>query len=276
MTNKTEWISVGALGDAFAPDNHCLQASAGLLGRCLTLHFADGAVIEHHFESAEQLRWSVVEGAERAEGRREHYQATTIRDGIYFVDFIKGGERATTVSLVLDLKRNIFTAVTGQLPTQADAEIPFLRRIARHMELTAVGAAFAHGAIDAPFAAATPRHQPSRELVDKRVQYTYSPHEVYEHIYLNEHYYTWHCLQGSEQGLNDTDACACYRIDEALYLFVWREKIIPTLGVIMVDLERMKTTGKIFGYEGQDFGPVRNFPVGAHCAILNQTARGQA
>jgi hypothetical protein len=37
----------------------------------------------------------------------------------------------------------------------------------------------------------------------------------------------------------------------------------------MVDLRAMKTTGKIMGYEGDDFAGVRNFGVGAHARVLS-------
>lgn len=60
-------------------------------------------------------------------------------------------------------------------------------------------------------------------------------------------------------------------IDAKLYLFVWREKIVPTLGVVMIDLERMKTDGKIFGYHGSRFDAQSNFPVGALAQVLNVT-----
>ena len=44
------------------------------------------------------------------------------------------------------------------------------------------------------------------------------------------------------------------------------------LGVIMIDLRRGKTTGKIMGYEGADFGVLSNFQVGAVARVLNQTS----
>ena len=50
---------------------------------------------------------------------------------------------------------------------------------------------------------------------------------------------------------------------------MWREKIVPTLGAVLVDLEQMKTTGKIFGYSGFDFGTVMNFPVGARASLVS-------
>ena len=97
-------------------------------------------------------------------------------------------------------------------------------------------------------------HLPTDELVGKRVQYVYSQTEAYEHIYLNEDLYTWQCLRGSEQGLADTDRCHYRRIADGLYLFVWREKVIPTLGVVLVDWACKRSNGKLFGYEGSDFG----------------------
>ena len=56
-----------------------------------------------------------------------------------------------------------------------------------------------------------------------------------------------------------------------LYLFVWREKIVPTLGAILLDLDRMKTTGKIFGYADDALTTISNFQVGAHSKLINKT-----
>ena len=67
----------------------------------------------------------------------------------------------------------------------------------------------------------------------------------------------------------DTDLCHHYKIASNLYLFVWREKFVPTLGVVVVNLEEMKTTGKIFGYESDDFVKLTNFPIGAHAQLAN-------
>ncbi len=73
------------------------------------------------------------------------------------------------------------------------------------------------------------------------------------------------------KGLADVDRCHYVQVAEDLYLFVWREKIIPTLGVILIDLQQMRTDGKIMGYQGSDFGALSNFPVGASAKILNVT-----
>ena len=104
-----------------------------------------------------------------------------------------------------------------------------------------------------------------------RDRYRYSPSEVYEHIYLNERFYTWQCLKGVEQGLCDTDRCDTYKIADQLYLFVWREKIIPTLGLVLIDLQQHRSDGKIFGYAEASFDEFSNFPVSSYCQVLNST-----
>src|SRR5215469_989149 len=251
------WISVGELGEAFGadPDSNTLPPSPRLAGRRLTLRFEDGSVLDRHFQSEAEL----VDGA----GRVESYRATEIRPGILFVDLIAADRPVSTLSFVLDLERGICTALEATLPTEAEAKVPLVERIGQGAELTSVKAKFLSGAIDAAFGPGVLRHTSTRELIGRRIEYTYGRSERYEHVYLNEQFYTWHCLSGSEQGLADTDRCHYLKVADRLYLFVWREKVVPTLGAVVVDLEQMKTTGKILGYRGLDFGAVVNFPVGA-------------
>lgn len=269
VTNASEWIPVGALGDAFLPENNCLPPISDLAGRSFNLYFEDGWIIEHRFIDGDSLSWRLIEGESDSRQGDERYVATRLREDIYFVDFIKCGERATTVSLVMDLRRNVFIAVIGELPVAEESLTPFITRIAQDKELTSVNAVFRRGTINSPLTGDVVLPEVTRDLLGKRVEYRYSRLENYEHIYLNDRYYTWRCIEGSEKGLTDTDACHYYKIDDNLYLFVWREKIVPTLGVIMVDLDAMKTTGKIAGYEANDFGRVRNFTVGARVRIIS-------
>ena len=116
------------------------------------------------------------------------------------------------------------------------------------------------GASAGPFDAADAPARAHRDLVGKRVEYVYSGTEKYEHIYLNENLYTWQCLEGSEKGLADTDRCHYRLIADELYLFVWREKVVPTLGVVLVDWRAKVSNGKLFGYEGSDFGALSDTP----------------
>lgn len=264
---ETNWISVGDLGTSFAISSHALTPVADLAGQAYDIDLA-GDVITHTFVDGETLRWS-VKGT--AQSGTDTYRATSPREGIYFVDFIKSSERATSVSLVLDPQRGIATAVVGTLPDQARASTPAVELARQKRELTSVDVQILSGVIDSAFDAASPVHEDTDELVGKRVLYRYNPHECYEHVYLNDRMYAWHCISGVEQGLADADRCHYRKIRDSLYLFIWREKVVPTLGIIVIDLEACKTTGKIFGYAGDDFGKLVNFPVGAYATVLNTT-----
>ena len=269
MSDISPWISVGALGEAFAPESNVLSCVNDLEGKTIIFNFENGWSIAHQFLANGQLKWHGIDGEVVGEQGDELYSATSLRPGIYFVDFVKAAERATTVSMIIDLNKKIFTALLGQLPERAQAMEPFLTKIAGNKSLSSVSAHFMRGALDQPFTSATERHALTLELIGKRVHYTYSATEKYEHTYLNANFYAWQCLQGSELGLADTDLCHYYKIDEQLYWFIWQEKIVPTLGVVMLDLQQLKTTGKIFGYSSHDFGPTSNFPVGAYARVVS-------
>lgn len=268
-----DWISVGELGDAFAPNNNCLPPVPDLAGRQVVLNFENGWSIQHSFDANGALTWEILEGEDKGASGTESYVATRPRAGIYFVDFVKSQSPAETVSLVLNFEDQVFLAVLGNLPSADESAVPPLRRIEQKLELTSVRATFLRGTIAVPYSSGAAFPTVTDELIGKRIAYRYSAAELYEHIYLNPSYYSWHCLEGSEKGLCDTDRCHYYKIKNDLYLFVWREKIIPTLGVICIDLQAMKTTGKIFGYETDASGKTRNFGVGAFAQILGVVAR---
>ncbi|MDN7427012.1 molybdenum cofactor biosynthesis protein F [Burkholderia sp. AU16741] len=260
------FIQVGALADGFAPDANVLAPVDALVARTLTLDDASGAWRVYTFEAG-ALQWR--DAATDTEGRVA-CRVTRLRDGLYFVDYIDATARATSVSLVIDLDTGVWTSVVGTLPTEADTRIDAFTRVARGLPLTAVDAQFRHGTLGG-HARPGPLHAPTRELIGKRTMYRYSPTECYEHIYLNENFYAWQCLQGVEGGLADVDRCHYFKIADELYLFVWREKVVPTLGVVLIDFAQHKTDGKIFGYQGSDFGSLSNFPVGAYAQVLNET-----
>ncbi|WP_322044858.1 MoaF C-terminal domain-containing protein [Paraburkholderia sp. J67] len=280
MSSQPVFIQVGALAEGFAPESHILAPSGDLEGRRFTLEFAHGSVNTLHFTGSQRVEVERVVGTIKQQAQHD-CRVTSVRDGIYFVDYIgadealvddEGRPRSASTSYVLDLRRALCTVVVGMLPTETETHIDAFTRVERGMELTGVQVQLRHGRITAGAEPTQTRlHAPTRELIGMRNLYTYSATERYEHIYLNENFYAWQCLSGVEAGLADVDRCHMIGIDEKLYLFVWREKIVPTLGVVMIDLERMKTDGKIFGYRGSRFDALSNFPVGAHAQILNVT-----
>jgi len=270
--SNSEWITVGALADGFAPEAFLLP-DADLAGQTLTLNFSNGWSIPHRFDK-EQLHWNAADGSSSGSAA---YRATSIRPDLYFVDFLKTEDgQEWSVSLVLDIRAGVFTAVLGHLPDADALKTTSLYTRARASQpLTQVQAQFIHGTIDRPWQNGACPHALTGDLIGLRNRYRYSPNEAYEHIYLNENFYTWHCLKGVEKGLAETDLCHYYKIADQLYLFVWREKIIPTLGVVLIDLEQHRSDGKICGYADDSLSKLANFRMASHCDVLNHTEYGE-
>ena len=266
MEQQAVFIQVGALADGFAPDNNILPACGDLAYRTLTLHGSDGSSGTLHFGSNKQLQWQYSDGDSGAADCR----VTALRNNIYFVDYLPV-TRGASCSLVLDLALGLYTRVDGQLPDEAATRLDAFSRVEQGLPLTAVQANISHGTVDRLPLAGELLHHRTQELIGLRNQYRYSQTECYEHIYLNDNFYAWQCLQGVEQGLADVDRCHYIKLAAQLYLFIWREKIIPTLGVVLIDLAQGKTDGKIVGYQGSNFGALANFPVGASASVLNLT-----
>ncbi len=269
MATDVVFVQVGELVRGIT--EYSLPDTGELAGRVLVLNREDGTALWLTFDSAQALTWQTIGGSDSGRSARVAYRATSPRANIFFVDYLTEDRRAASVSHVLDLDTQSATTVAGVLPSRDETAQGMFSRVTQGLEPTAVQAAFIRSTIDAPFTGPGHPHAPTADLIGRRIRYVYSRTEVYEHIYLNEMFYTWHCLAGVEKGLADTDRCHYYKIANDLYLFVWREKIVPTLGVVMIDLARMKTTGKLFGYQADDFGALTNAPIGAHATLVNIT-----
>ena len=249
---STPFIPVGALGEGFAPEAYVLDETTDLAGSTFTLHLDVPVAL--------RLADGVASWGDHTD---VPVRVTAIRPGVYLVDGVAGDVSTT---FVLDVDTGAATLVEGRLPDAGTRAESAYTRVCRGDEPTGVTARIVHGGIGGPTARP---HAPTTELIGLRNRYTYSPSECYEHIYLTRDLYTWHCLSGVEQGLADTDRCHHVGIRDRLTLFVWREKIVPTLGLVLVDLDEMRTTGKIFGNDGFDASTVVNFPAGARAEVLN-------
>ena len=255
MTAQSPWIEVGALAQAFQRDSHALPVTDGLAGRELHLNLGDRAPVNYQFLSGGRVRYG---GA--APCAEDAARITSIRPDIFLVDH-PAEPAAHSISLVLDLRSGRALCVTGWLPSRSEALRPMRERFEAGGPLTAVRATVHTGTIGAGTGAAP--FARSDELIGLHNRYVYSPHESYDHIYLNHHSYLWHCVRGAERGLADVDHCQTYRIADGLYLFLWCEKIVPTLGLVLIDVEQRRTDGKIMGYRDQQFSEVVSFPMGA-------------
>lgn len=270
--STSEWVQVGDLADSISKDAFLLEPSDALFGRSWRFVFSDDEQLGLSFASDGSFACCGTLVGAPLDERAMQNTVTELRPGTFLVDLVLAGIERTSLSLVIDVDAGCCTAILGTLPQRDDAMTPMFDRVLADGVLTAVNVSIRHGVVSGGRIV----HRPGSDLVGKRVQYAYSPHELYEHVYLNEKYYSWHCIEGIEKGLADTDLCHHITLADNFHLFVWREKIVPTLGVILIDLDRKKTSGKLLGYVDQHFAKISNTQIGAHVTLLNTTRYAQA
>lgn len=253
-TNVDEWLPLDQLEPGF--DQYRLPPTNLLTGRNTTLTAADGRRWSFEFTSDTTLHWTGVDGAHY---QQDEYHAFQLRPDIFLVDLVSSADAHASVTVVIDL-----SAASGLL-TVSRISKPSSSGIAVSHEFvsTAITAA------DAP--PSVVEYQRSRDLVGKRVLYVYSEKHAYEHVYLNDDWYTWQCLAGPEYGQADTDACTTYQLRDDVYLFAWREKVIPCGAVVVLDFGELRSTGKLYGL-AEDGATVVNFTMGARAHHLGAVA----
>jgi hypothetical protein len=250
------WLPIGGLEPGF--DENKPPRTEELIGKELTFLFDSGrAIVRYAFPDAGTLKWEALAGPEKGSGDEERYEAIRVAPNIYFVDFLKRSRPGQSVNMALDLGAGAATFVIGTL----------VREEGCHR----VRQAFLHAAVNpsSPDQKVIP-HERSTDMVGKRVKYTYSSTHAYEHVYLNDHRYTWHCLSGPEKGLADTEHCDCFKIAPDIYLFTWWERVVPCEAVVMINLKEMRSTGKLFGLDTAS-GKIINFTMGSYAELLNVT-----
>ncbi|RAK71467.1 molybdenum cofactor biosynthesis F family protein [Aspergillus fijiensis CBS 313.89] len=244
----SEWPNLEALAVGY--DEHLMSACGRLTGQTLTLVFPKAPRVAHRFLNDHTLEWEVLSTNQR--GHAE-YQAFEVRPNIFFVDLYKP-DYEEQVTLVLNqttgqavVALSGFHTVNGTKRTYttfSDAALDGMDG-ARPFELT-------------------------EDLIGKHILYRYTSRDAYEHVYLNQGTFTWHCLTGTEKGLADTEPCKMLKLREKLYLLFWSEKVMPVESVVVVDLEQMRSTGRFFCWDPKPAKLVQ-MRFGSYATVLAET-----
>lgn len=265
---KNEFPTVEELSNGFSEFK--LEEAVELSNKEIELFYEDGQKVVYQFLVKNCLR--VTCEGEHVTSFACIYSAVSPRNNLYFVDFIQANGMSQSVTTVLDFNKMIATTLTATLPSREQADISQLVRAEMKLPMTSVSAQFTHASIGSEFTTKTEQHSFTAELIGKTISFRYSSNDIYEHIYLNEDFYSWHCVSGLEKGLCDTDRCYYLKLDENLYWFTWLEKVVPTIGTVIEDLAegKMRSYGKICGYENYSTGAITNFQVGSYATELSK------
>lgn len=259
LSDTSTWLPLDGLAPGF--DASKAPLSSDLDGRTFTVVDERGTRIVHTF-SAGEVAWDYRPGTgddTAAATQTDACEVFRVDDDLYYAQFHHDYLPNEAVSLILDLRSGYALAVLSVLgeKTTEHVAVRHLFALGRIEELAQRG--------DAP--------APTTELIGRRVLWVYSSVHAYEHVYLSPHWYTWQCLAGPEQGLADTDENTVWRIRPGIYVFTWREKVIPCGSVTIADhrdQHALRSHGVLFG-AGEDGAAPAHFTFGAHGRLLSNT-----
>jgi hypothetical protein len=256
--NKDDWAALTEMADGF--DEYRPPLSAALEGQRLELRcrFPEQPdarfTLVHEFGDG-SLRWTLQDSSGTREGT-EPYELFEMQPGLFFLHYRRSGEdHPVVVTMALDTHSGQATGAVGELGLHPD---PHLAR-----------QQWFQGQLVGSEATPAGAHPSTTELLGHRIRYAYSSDDVYDHVYLNEHLFTWICVGGAEAGLGDTDRATYWQLRERTYLFSWLEKNVGVEGMVLIDLAALRTVGIQFGLD-QQTGDLVNITMGAYALDLGR------
>lgn len=252
-TGPADWKAM----DDFAAgiDGNRLPRTTALAGTSLTVAEDGAPARQLSFLDGETVSWRRDDGT----AGTDWYEAVEMRPQVHYLTIGDAAHPMRAAVLVVNRATGRTLTVTSVI---ADEPTPGRPRV----EQAFVPGSLAGGA---PTAAGGPP-APTRDLIGLRALYRYSPNHLYEHVYLSSERYAWQCLVGEQRGHGDVDLATTWSLGDDLYVFTFREFLIPVAATWLYDLTALRTVGTFFGL-GAD-GTVRTAPGGAVVTVLGRVA----
>lgn len=204
-------------------------------GTSLRITLDDGTALALDF-GAETVSWSATGGYE-ASGT-DPYDAVAVREDVVFVNLPLTSREREALTIVYSTTTHRALAALSHI---SDEDVEGTPRVTQRF--------WAGVTDDGPPTGEAPA--PSRDLIGKRNVYRYSPHHLYEHVYVSSQRYAWQCLEGVQRGHGDMDLSTVWKFADGLYLFCFREFRIAVASVWLHDLGyQLMTTGIFLGLNG--------------------------
>ncbi|MGH9043445.1 MAG: MoaF C-terminal domain-containing protein [Acidimicrobiales bacterium] len=257
-TDPSTWLPLDGLAIGF--DANKGATTGELDGRTIVIDNEDGSWVEHVFGSGRVTHTFHPPDAAAPTVQVDAFEAFVVDDALYYAQFHEQAFPSSAVSLFIDDRTNRSLTVVTEI---GDVSQPGTR----------VSQRFVVGALHGLRALGSPPH-PTPALVGRRALWIYSASHAYEHIYLSPRWYSWQCLAGPEKGLADTDEVTTYELRPGIYVFTWREKVVPCAAVTVADHREprgLRSHGALFGLDGSGTQYV-HFTFGAYGRLLGVTA----
>ncbi len=240
--------------DALFPGHDALRlgATQSLIGAELELHVAGRKPVVYKFGERD-VTWEGDEANTAFPKGTAAYEAIAVKQGLLAAT-VNHPEGNANDLMIFDLpnRRAVIVHTVMIAGTSSVAE------------KSVIVEAGIGGPIGQPF-------PPTRELVGKRIHWSYGPTHLFEHIYIEPELYCWHGIAGPEAGMGAVEPTAVRKISENLYLFSWSDRAIPFNGALIIDLTGTPASaGRLVGWDAGK-GAIRQVIVGATGTLVNVT-----
>lgn len=174
--------------------------NVSLAGTTLTLTLDDDSTLTLAFDSV-AVAWSGFDAA-----GTDPYDAVAVRKDVVFVNIPLESREREAITVVYSTSTHRATVIRSRIAAEAAEGVPQVGQ-----EFWAATTDGGEPTGDVP--------GPSRDLIGKRNVYRYSPHHLYEHVYVSSRRYAWQCLEGVQRGHGDMDLSTVWKFADGLYLF---------------------------------------------------------
>jgi hypothetical protein len=249
LTAPPDWKEM----DDFAAgiDGNRLPATDSLDGTTLVLTEQGRTPLTLRFAGADQVEWERGDGSSGT----DWYEAVLARPDVVFLTLTDRSRPLCACVLVVNRRTGRTLTVSSRI---AEEPIPGRPRVSQ---------LFRPGLLEDMTITGEPP-APTRDLIGLRALYRYSPNHLYEHVYLSSERYAWQCLVGEQRGHGDVDLATTWGLGDDLYVFTFREFLIPVAATWLYDFDALRSTGTFFGL-GAD-GSVQLVPGGAFITPLGR------
>ena len=231
-----------------------LPCTDALCGKPIAVTLKDGRKLNFVCAEKHSLTWN-----EGGASTRQWYEAIMVAPEVYFVDVTFTMRPKEALTLIVNFQSGRVLSI-----------LSIVRDEGTYQGEPRVAQQFVPGTLDGvPVSPLSREPAPTRDLVGLREISTYGPGHTYEHIYLNTERYCWQCLVGVQRGQGDVDMASYYKIDDDLYIFTFREFIIPVASVFFFNFQDMRSTGKFLGVTSE--GNIQNTQAGAFMERVSMT-----
>lgn len=256
--DKMKWKSYEEFSAGI--DTYRIPQSEALVGQTLNFELKTGEKFQLLPTAKNKMKWQGWQG----EGE-DWYEALEIDYGVFFVDMTFKNIKRYALTFLFNINTKWGISILTTVCEAKDAILPVPMKSKGE---PLVNQTFTPMVVNGGPAVGVEPHE-SRDLIGLRAFQVYSPNHMYEHTYMSSKFYAWQCLVGEQRGLGDVDRATCWKLEDNIYVYTFREFVLPVSSCFIFNYRKMENNGKFLGLDSN--GNVENRPSGGKIIKASMT-----